>query len=215
MAVRRALFLPLCYCVFCTLQTLLRAFQDSVEFLPPPPCECNHSPNLTVTLLPSFVSDHPIKFSLNPQHTRQIGTGDSYPQFRCLPLLALCLTLDWSRTGALDPRRLKRTTSYREGWFIRLGSSRGSFVPFLSPSSSPQSLQGLPLPLDVPRTTGFPSTLAPAKPMEQAAAPKVPCTRAIVSRTRPHSARSSRLRRQRGSSDTTSQSRYLQWERGR
>ena len=55
----------------------------------------------------------------------------------------------------------------------------------------------------------FPSTLAPAKPMEQAAAPKVPCTRAIVSRTRPPSTRSSRLRRQRGSSDTTSQSRYL------
>lgn len=49
----------------------------------------------------------------------------------------------------------------------------------------------------------------PAKPTEQAAAPKVPCTRAIVSRTRPPSTRSSRLRRQRASSDTSSHRRYL------
>lgn len=79
-------------------------------------------------------------------------------------------------------------------------------MPLLSPSCGHR-------PLQAPPSTRFPSTLAPAKPMEQAAAPKVPCTRAIVSRTRVPSTRSSRVRRQRGSSDTTSQSRYL-WRAG-
>ena len=79
-------------------------------------------------------------------------------------------------------------------------------MPLLSPSCGHR-------PLQAPPSTRFPSTLVPAKPMEQAAAPKVPCTRAIVSRTRVPSTRSSRVRRQRGSSDTTSQSRYL-WRAG-
>lgn len=110
------------------------------------------------------------------------------------PFLDLRLTSDSSRPGAWGPRCLKRTIS----WCIGLGSSWGRSCPFLIPPSA-----------------GFPSTLVPAKPMEQAAAPKVPCTRTIVSRTRPPSTLSSRLRRQRGSSDTTSQSRYLRKEKGR
>ena len=90
---------------------------------------------------------------------------------------------------------------------------RGSLVPFLPPPAP--NLSNAPRFPSPARSARFPSTLAPAKPREQAAAPKVPCTRAIVSRTRLHRARSSILRRQRGSSDTTSQSRYLQRARGK
>lgn len=84
--------------------------------------------------------------------------------------------------------------------------------------SCPFFLPPAPAPSTSRHPPGFPSSpnaLAPAKPMEQAAAPKVPCTLAIVSRTRLLRTRSSRLRRQRGSSDTNSQSRYLRQARGR